>query len=95
MNLGNSVELTVSDLVERVLAMTGSKSRVVNRPLPVDDPRRRKLNIDRAATLLGREPRVALEQGLEATAEWFAQEQRESRAAERRTSDLRIGVAAE
>ncbi len=75
-NLGNPVELTVCDLVERVLAMTGSQSRVVNLPLPEDDPRRRRPNIDRARDLLGWEPRVPLQQGLEATAAWFAEEQR-------------------
>ena len=75
-NLGNPVELTVSDLVERVLKMTGSRSRVVNLPLPEDDPRRRKPNIDRARERLGWEPKVPLQQGLDATAPWFAEEQR-------------------
>ena len=75
-NLGNPVELTVSDLVERVLRMTGSRSRVVHRPLPVDDPRRRRPDISRARERLGGwEPKVALQQGLEATATWFAEEQ--------------------
>jgi UDP-glucuronate decarboxylase len=75
-NLGNPVELTVSDLVERVLRMTGSRSRVVHRPLPVDDPRRRRPDISRARERLGGwEPKVALQQGLEATAAWFAGEQ--------------------
>jgi len=73
-NLGNPNELTVSDLVERVLAMTGSSSKIVNRPLPVDDPRRRKPDIEKAKDLLGWEPRVALQEGLEATAEWFRSE---------------------
>ena len=77
-NLGNPVELTVSDLVERVLAMTGSKSRIVNLPLPVDDPRRRKPDISRAKAILGWEPKFALQQGLEATAAWFADEQHRS-----------------
>jgi UDP-glucuronate decarboxylase len=75
-NLGNPVELTVCDLVERVLKMTGSNSRVVHLPLPVDDPRRRKPDITRATSLLGWEPKVELQQGLEATAAWFAEEQR-------------------
>jgi UDP-glucuronate decarboxylase len=75
-NLGNPIELTVCDLVERVLAMTGSRSRVINMPLPEDDPRRRRPDIDRARDLLGWEPRMALQQGLEATAAWFAEEQR-------------------
>jgi UDP-glucuronate decarboxylase len=71
-NLGNPVELTVGDLVDRVRALTASRSRVVNMPLPVDDPRRRKPNIDRAKAVLGWEPKVPLQQGLEATTEWFA-----------------------
>ncbi|MFN3943704.1 MAG: UDP-glucuronic acid decarboxylase family protein [Allosphingosinicella sp.] len=73
-NLGNPVELTVSDLVERVLALTGSGSRTVYLPLPEDDPRRRRPDISRAKALLGWEPRIPLQQGLEATAAWFADE---------------------
>jgi nucleoside-diphosphate-sugar epimerase/spore maturation protein CgeB len=71
-NLGNPNELTVSDLVERVIALTGSRSRTVQRPLPEDDPRRRKPDIGRAKELLGWQPKVALQQGLEATIAWFA-----------------------
>jgi UDP-glucuronate decarboxylase len=74
-NLGNPNELTVSDLVTRVISMTGSRSRIVHMPLPIDDPRRRKPDIGRAQRLLGWAPKVALQQGLEATAPWFAQEQ--------------------
>jgi UDP-glucuronate decarboxylase len=73
-NLGNPVELTVSDLVERVMKLTGADSRVVNRPLPVDDPRRRRPDISRAKELLGWAPTVDLQQGLEATVAWFAAE---------------------
>jgi UDP-glucuronate decarboxylase len=94
-NLGNPVELTVSDLVERVLKMTGSNSRIVNLPLPVDDPRRRKPNIDRARERLGWEPKVALAQGLEATTPWFAEEQKRGRTATRPPTDYLVGVAAE
>jgi UDP-glucuronate decarboxylase len=96
-NLGNPAELTVSDLVERVLRMTGSSSRVVNRPLPVDDPRRRRPDIARAKQRLAWEPKVALQQGLEATAAWFADEQareRKPRPAERRAPAL-DSIAAE
>ncbi len=70
-NLGNPNELTVKRLVEVVLAMTGSNSPVVHRPLPVDDPRRRKPDIRRAMELLDWNPVVDLEQGLEATIAWF------------------------
>jgi UDP-glucuronate decarboxylase len=78
-NLGNPVELTVSDLAERVLRLTGSKSRIVTRPLPIDDPRRRRPDIGRARALLRWEPKVELQQGLKATAAWFAEEERRAR----------------
>jgi UDP-glucuronate decarboxylase len=58
----------------RVVRLTGTASRVVERPLPVDDPRRRKPDITRARDLLGWSPAVALEDGLEATIAWFANE---------------------
>jgi nucleoside-diphosphate-sugar epimerase/spore maturation protein CgeB len=73
-NLGNPNELTVNQLVDLVVAMTGTNSRIVHEPLPVDDPRRRKPDIGRAIELLGWEPAVGLEQGLEATIEWFEDE---------------------
>jgi UDP-glucuronate decarboxylase len=73
-NLGNPNELTVSDLVRRVLALTGSPSSVVHRPLPIDDPRRRRPDITRATKLLGWSPRTPLEQGLKKTVAWFAEE---------------------
>ncbi|MDB5693013.1 MAG: family oxidoreductase [Alphaproteobacteria bacterium] len=75
-NLGNPGELTVVDLIDRVLRLTGSRSRIVYRPLPTDDPHRRRPDIGRARALLGWEPKIELEQGLEATAAWFAEEQR-------------------
>jgi UDP-glucuronate decarboxylase len=74
-NLGNPNELTVRRLVDVVIAMTGSSSRIVFQPLPIDDPRRRKPDISRAVALLGWSPQVDLEQGLEATIAWFENEQ--------------------
>jgi UDP-glucuronate decarboxylase len=74
-NLGNPVELTVCDLVDRVLEMTRSKSKVTYLPLPEDDPRRRRPDIGRAQELLGWAPRVGLDEGLEATVAWFAGDQ--------------------
>jgi UDP-glucuronate decarboxylase len=73
-NLGNPVELTVGDLVKRVIAMTGSRSAVVNRPLPIDDPRRRRPDITRAGKLLGWAPKTPLEAGLKSTVAWFSDE---------------------
>ena len=75
-NLGNPNELTVGDLVRRVVALTRSRSAVVNLPLPEDDPRRRRPDISRAAALLGWAPRTSLEAGLRATIAWFAEEAR-------------------
>lgn len=75
-NLGNPNELRVTELVDRVLALTGSRSAVVRRPLPVDDPRRRRPDIALARRLLGWQPRVPLEVGLQATVAWFEEEMR-------------------
>jgi UDP-glucuronate decarboxylase len=100
-NLGNPVELTVNDLVERVLRMTGSVSKMINLPLPQDDPRRRRPDIGRAKAILGWEPKVGLQEGLEATVEWFSDEQHRAAFfggnvdhADRR-DDLMVGIAAE
>ncbi|MEH6665334.1 MAG: NAD-dependent epimerase/dehydratase family protein [Brevundimonas sp.] len=70
-NLGNPSERTINDLVAEVLRLTGSSSRVVRRPLPVDDPRRRRPDISRAGAVLGWRPTTPLEQGLRATIDWF------------------------
>lgn len=73
-NLGNPREMTVGELVDLVVRMTETSSRIVRRPLPVDDPQRRRPDITRAQTLLGWSPQVALEAGLEATIAWFSHE---------------------
>ena len=70
-NIGNPVEFTVRQLAERVLALTGSKSAIVLRPLPVDDPRVRQPDITRARALLGWEPAISLDEGLRRTIEYF------------------------
>ena len=73
-NLGNPVELTVGELAERVIAMTGTRGDIVYQPLPQDDPRRRRPDIARAREQLGWSPRVSIEEGLERTCAWFAAE---------------------
>jgi dTDP-glucose 4,6-dehydratase len=70
-NIGNPRELTIGELARRVIEVTGSRSRVVFRPLPVDDPKIRQPDITRARTLLGWEPKVSLEEGLPRTMEYF------------------------
>ncbi|MEX2156324.1 MAG: UDP-glucuronic acid decarboxylase family protein [Gemmatimonadales bacterium] len=70
-NIGNPHEFTVRQLAERVLALTGSKSQIVERPLPVDDPQVRQPDITRAREALGWEPQVALDDGLRRTIEYF------------------------
>jgi UDP-glucuronate decarboxylase len=71
-NLGNPHEITVAELATRVIDMTGSASRIVHRPLPQDDPQRRCPDIARATRLLDWTPRVALEEGMRRTIDWFA-----------------------
>jgi UDP-glucuronate decarboxylase len=66
-NLGNPVELTIRDLAERVIALTGSRSKLVHHLLPKDDPTRRKPDISVARSELGWEPRVELDSGLKRT----------------------------
>jgi dTDP-glucose 4,6-dehydratase len=70
-NLGNPHEFTVRQLAERVLALTGSRSPIVQRPLPVDDPRVRQPDIARARETIGWEPRVGLDAGLSRTIEYL------------------------
>jgi UDP-glucuronate decarboxylase len=70
-NLGNPAEITVKQLAERMVAMTGSKSKIEYRPLPQDDPRKRQPDITLAKKHLGWEPRVPLEEGLQRTIAYF------------------------
>lgn len=71
MNLGNPSEFTIRELAEKVIALTGSSSRIVCRPLPADDPKQRQPDITSARSLLGWEPKVSLETGLRRTIEFF------------------------
>ena len=70
-NLGNPGEFTMLELAERVKALVGSRSSIVHRPLPVDDPTRRRPNISRAIEKLGWQPTIALEAGLTSTIAYF------------------------
>ena len=70
-NIGNPHEMTIKEIAETIIRMTGAKSRIIYKPLPVDDPKQRRPDITRARTLLGWEPKVALEEGLVKTVEYF------------------------
>jgi len=70
-NIGNPHEMTIRQLAERIIALTGSKSRIVEKPLPVDDPKVRQPDITRARTILGWEPKVPLDEGLRKTLAYF------------------------
>jgi dTDP-glucose 4,6-dehydratase len=70
-NIGNPHELTIKQIAETIIRMTGSRSQLVYRPLPEDDPKVRRPDITKARTLLGWEPKVSLEDGLTKTIEYF------------------------
>jgi UDP-glucuronate decarboxylase len=70
-NIGNPVEFTILELAQRVVELTGTKSKIILKPLPDDDPRQRQPNITLAMEALGWEPVVKLEEGLKKTIEYF------------------------
>ena len=70
-NLGNPQEMTVNDFAKLILELTKSKSKVIHKPLPVDDPKIRQPDITRAEKLLNWSPGVPLEEGLQKTIEYF------------------------
>jgi len=70
-NLGNPGEFTIRELAELTLRLTGSRSPLVERPLPKDDPERRRPDITLAGTRLGWQPTVPLAEGLAKTIDWF------------------------
>jgi dTDP-glucose 4,6-dehydratase len=70
-NLGNPSEVTLRQFAEEVIALTGTKQKIVYRPLPEDDPKQRRPDITRARELLGWEPKVERKEGLRITYEYF------------------------
>ncbi|HEY3380376.1 MAG TPA: UDP-glucuronic acid decarboxylase family protein [Vicinamibacterales bacterium] len=70
-NIGNPREMTVEEIARLIIQLTGSTSRLVNRPLPTDDPKVRQPDVTKARTLLGWEPKVSAEVGLAQTIEYF------------------------
>jgi UDP-glucuronate decarboxylase len=72
-NLGNPVEFTMLELAGKIIDLTGSRSKLIHKPLPMDDPRQRKPDIGLARETLQWEPAVRLEQGLKKTIDYFEQ----------------------
>jgi dTDP-glucose 4,6-dehydratase len=70
-NVGNPVEMTIKQIAETIIRMTGATSRIIYKPLPTDDPKQRRPDITRAREILGWEPKVQLEEGLVKTIEYF------------------------
>ncbi|MBV8185014.1 MAG: GDP-mannose 4,6-dehydratase, partial [Hyphomicrobiales bacterium] len=70
-NLGNPGEFTIRELAEEVIELTGSSSRIIHLPLPVDDPRQRRPDISKANEMFGWKPSVALRDGLLKTITYF------------------------
>jgi UDP-glucuronate decarboxylase len=71
MNLGNPGEFTILSLAERIIDMTGSRSKIIHKPLPSDDPTQRRPDITLARDKLGWEPKVQLKEGLARTIDYF------------------------
>ncbi|MDZ7266592.1 MAG: SDR family oxidoreductase [candidate division KSB1 bacterium] len=72
-NIGNPHEMTIRELAETIVRVTGSSSTIIERPLPVDDPKVRQPDISLARRILGWEPKTSLTEGLEKTVAWFRQ----------------------
>jgi len=72
-NIGNPDEFTILECAKRVLAITGSASHIRYEKLPQDDPKQRRPDISKARTLLGWEPKVTLEEGLQTSLDYFRQ----------------------
>ena len=72
-NLGNPTEFTIRELAELILELTGSRSKIVHRPLPQDDPQKRRPDISEAERLLGWRPAISLREGLIKTIPYFEQ----------------------
>ena len=81
-NIGNPVEFTMLELASIIIELTGSKSKIVHQPLPQDDPKQRRPNIDLAKALLNWFPKVELQEGLKKTIEYFNEQLRFSRVRE-------------
>jgi len=76
-NIGNPTETTILEFAEKINAFTGNRAGIQFKPLPKDDPKQRQPNIGKAQRILGWEPKVALDQGMATTIDWFAERLRQ------------------
>ena len=70
-NIGNDYEITINDLANKIIHLTKSNSKIINKDLPIDDPKQRKPDLSKARKILGYEPKYDLETGLKETIGWF------------------------
>ena len=80
-NIGNPREMTILEFANKILEITGAKSQIITKPLPVDDPKVRQPDIRRARTLLGWEPKIDFETGIRETILYFKEKLRIQRIA--------------
>ena len=73
-NIGNPAEMTILDFAKEIVSLTGGRSPLIYKDLPVDDPKRRKPDLTKARTLRNWEPKVDLKEGLKKTIEWFSKQ---------------------
>ena len=73
-NIGNPIEMTIQQMANKILQASQSQSKIVQLPLPEDDPKTRQPNITLARKLLDWEPKVSLDEGLESTLKYFKQQ---------------------
>jgi nucleoside-diphosphate-sugar epimerase len=73
-NLGNPNEMNMLELARVVRGITGTEGKLVFKPMPGDDPKRRRPDISKAQTILGWSPKISLQQGLTETIRWFSDE---------------------
>lgn len=70
-NIGNPMEITIAQFAEEIIKLTGTNQKVIYQPLPIDDPKQRQPNIDKAKSILGWEPKISRQEGLRITWEYF------------------------
>ena len=93
LNLGNPVETTMVELAEKIIELTGSRSELTSKPLPVDDPKQRKPDISKAEKYLGWHPQVGLSDGLKTTIDYFEKQLRAEEVQEARRDNPVIAAA--